>query len=294
MDTQVPSNDVNGTGSETLVIEPPVLKKTKILYIIPFRGKNLYRKKNLKITIQWILTAKEFLKENYDVQLDLLVVEQDREPFDQMPKEKLSHLFLINNGMFNKGWSYNVVVAQQPNYDYYGFCDADILIPQMEALCDQIVEHTVINPKKAFRPFADRLDTSMVDASTLNNYQDVVNKIPEMRSKLTKHGGLSFASNMIFINKETYGKIGGWDEIFRGWGRFDDFITHKLSFICQCNPICSPLEAVHLWHPITLDYSLNQENVHLYDKYIKYSKTDLLKLIESNRKTMGDPNTYKK
>jgi len=64
-----------------------------------------------------------------------------------------------------------------------------------------------------------------------------------------------------------------------------------MSFICQCTGVYSPIDAIHLWHPITLDYSLaaSQDNIHFYDKYTKYSKNDLLKLIDTNRKTNGDP-----
>lgn len=279
---------------EPTPMAPPVMTdKPSILYIIPFRGKNLYRKKNLKIVLQWITSAKDYLKDNYDVIFDVFVVEQDREPYDQIPQEKISHTFLINTGTFNKGWGFNVVVKQLPIYQYYAFGDADIICPNVEAFCDQIVEHAVVNPKKAFRPFADRLDILMADCQMINSFADLVANYPTLKPKLQKHGGLSFGSNMVFMSKETYEQIGGWDEIFRGWGRYDDFVTHKLSFICQCNGIYSPNEAVHLFHPITMDYSLNPENVHLYDKYTKYSKNELLKLIEANRKSMGDQNLYK-
>lgn len=287
--TNSPTIDVTTTTSNTKT----EIEEVKILYVIPFRGKNLYRKKNLKIVLQWIIKAKEYLFNNYKITMDICVVEQDREPYDQTPKDRLTYLFLVNNGVFNKGWSFNTVVKQLPTYRYYGFADADIIVPNIETFCDQIVDHCVTNPKKAFRPFNDRLDITLSDCALINTIDDLMINFPVIKSKLQKHEGLSFASNMIFMSKETYDLIGGWDETFRGWGRYDDFITHKLSFICQCNGIYSSIEAVHLWHPITLDYSLNPENVHLYDKYIKYSKNDVLKLIDANRRTMGNPNLYK-
>jgi hypothetical protein len=268
--------------------------KPKILYVIPFRAKNLYRRKNLKLVLQWIATSQEYLKTNYDVDMDICVVEQDHEPSDQVPKEHIHHIFLYNDGPFNKGWGFNTAIKQMPNYQYYGFGDADIIVPQIDIFCDQIVEHTMVNPIKAFRPFNDRLDTLVSDCNLINTYGDLANKFPLMKSNFIKHGGLSFASNMIFMSKETYETIGGWDEIFRGWGRYDDFVTHKLSFLCQCNGIYAPCEAIHLFHPITMDFQLNPENVHLYDKYTKSSKNDLLKLIESNSQGMGDVNLYKK
>lgn len=268
----------------------------RILYIIPFRGKNLYRKKNLKIVIQWIKLVQKYLNDKYDILMDLIIVEQDREPFDQTPKEGLTHIFLKNTGMFNKGWGFNVAVKQYPSYHYYGFGDADIIIPDIEKLCDFIASSTIITPQKAFRPFTDRFNTLLSDCATINSFDELVRVFPITKPKLAKHGGLSFASNMIFMSRETYEQIGGWDEVFKGWGRFDDFITHKLTFVCQCTGFCAQLDAIHLWHPITLDYSLasSPENIQLYDKYIKYSKNDLLKLIETNYKTIGDTHRYDK
>jgi len=282
-----------GDNIDNSTLDPPVIDKATILYVIPFRGKNLYRKKNIKIVLEWITKAKDHLRDNYDVNLDVLIVEQDKEPFDWFAKNNISPLFLTNNGLFNKGWGFNVAVKKNPSYQYYGFGDGDIIVPDIEVFCDQIIEHTCISPKKAFRPFKDRLDTSMSDHSTINSFDNLSDNFNSIKNRLTVHGGLSFASNMIFMSRQTFETIGGWDEAFRGWGRYDDFITHKLNFICQCNAIYATVPAVHLFHPIAIEFSLNPDNVHLYDKYIKYSKNDLLKMVESNSKTIGDPNFYK-
>jgi hypothetical protein len=266
--------------------------RPKMLYVIPFRGKNLYRKKNLLITIQWFKNVKKYLLQNYELEIDLCVIEQDREPCGIVPKEDIESIFVVNDGTFNQGWSYNVVVKQKPNYQYYIFSNADIIVPDYETFCDQLTDHCVVNPKPAFRPFNDRLNFSMSDCQTINTCDDAIKTYHNIRAKLLKHEGLSFASNMIVMSSEIYEQIGGWDEMFRGWGRFDDFITHKLTFLCQCQAIYSPVVAVHLWHPITNEYILGPDNVKLYEKYIKYSKVDLLNLIENNRQTMGNPDLY--
>lgn len=257
--------------------------KTRIVYIIPIRGNNPYRKKNLKVVLEWILTVKDFLDDNYGVSLDICVIEQDHEPRIRIQNDKVTHYFLNNPGTFNKGWGFNVVVKQLPNYQYYGFADADIVVPEISVFCEQLVQHCVVVPQKVFRPFGDRLDTNLVDVSIINHPDDLVKMLSTMQPKLTRHDGLSFASNMIFMNKETYDQIGGWEESFRGWGRYDDFITYKLSFLCQLNEVYSPNPAIHLWHPVTLDYSLSSDNVLLYDKYLACNRDDLLKVVEKNR-----------
>ena len=127
----------------------------------------------------------------------------------------------------------------------------------------------------------------------INNFSDLVGNYTKIYRNLQKHDGLSFASNMIVMDKETYERIGGWEESFKGWGRYDDFVTHKLNVICQQTGLYATCDAVHLWHPITLDFSLNPENVTLYDKYTKLSQSELLRQIETNAKTMGNPDLYK-
>ena len=279
------------TLSEPVTVSNEI-SRPKILYIVPFRGKNNYRKKNIKIVLQWLNNVKESLMENYNVTFDICVIEQDREPYDQLVKENIDYKFVSNPGLFSKGWAFNVVVKQHPEYQYYCFADADIIVPDIDFFTLQIIEHCIVNPKSAFRPFTDRLDIEMTHCQTITDYDALERAYPTIKSELTRHDGLSFATNMIFMSKETYDLIGGWDEMFRGWGRYDDFISHKLMMIAQCTGCYSPTEAVHLWHPVTLDFSLNQDNVRLYDKYIKYDKPDLLSLIDNNRKIMGNPDLY--
>jgi len=276
----------------TLQIVKPMIIKPKILYIIPYRGKNLYRKKNLKIVLEWISLVREYLRDNYDIPLDIYVVEQDKEPNEHGPHDGYNYKFLNNSGTFNKGWCFNVIVKENPDYDYYCFGDADIVCPDIETFCEVIIDHTIVFPKPAFRPFTDRLDTLNNDRQLFSSFCDLIKIYTSIKTKLQKHGGLSFASNMIFLSKQTFDTIGGWDEIFKGWGRYDDFITFKLSAICGCNNMLSSDVAVHLWHPTTIDYSLNAENVYLYDKYIKLNRDDLIKMVENNYKTAGNPDLY--
>lgn len=259
-----------------------------ILYILPYRHKNQHRRKNLLLTLNWITKIKKILSDNYELRLDICVVEQDKEISNTVPTDQITHIFIHNDGIFNKGWAFNVVVKQFPQYSYYGFCDADIITSNIPYFCGQLVHHCVKLHTKAFRPFNNRFDTDISDMVLINTVDNVIN-IPQ--NGLTKHGGLSFASNMIFMNKETYDQIGGWDEFFNGWGRYDDFITYKLKVICQLNEVCVDIDAIHLWHPITLDFSLNQKNVYLYDKYTKYDKNNLIKLVGGNT---GSPRKFDK
>lgn len=277
-------------GDQEIIM--PEVQRPKILYIVPFRGKNIYRKKNIKIVLQWLSNVKKYLMNNYSVVFDVVVVEQDREPCDQLVKEGFEHVFISNTGLLNKGWSFNVVVKQYPDYQYYGFADADIIVPNLSFFGDQLVEHCIVTPKSAFRPFTDRLDTGLTQCTAINSYADLARVYPNIKPELTKHGGLSFATNMIFMTKETYDEIGGWDECFRGWGRYDDYVSHKLNVITHCLGCYSSTEAVHLWHPVTIDFSLNPDNVQLYDRYTKFDSSSLRTHLCNNCKDMGNPHLY--
>ena len=265
----------------------------KILYILPFRAKNQYRRKNLKLVLQWITQVKDYLSKTHQVTMDICVVEQDREASGQIAKDQVMNVFLHNNVMFNKGWSFNVVVKQFPTYQYYVFADADLIIPNVDEFAERLVEYCFLEPKHVFRPFLNRLDTTLTQMEVINTFSDLNGSYAKIHGNLQKHDGLSFASSMIVMDKETYDRIGGWEESFKGWGRYDDFVTHKLAMVCQQNGLYATCEAVHLWHPITLDFSLNQDNVVLYDKYVKFSQIELLQQIETNAKTMGNPDLYK-
>ncbi len=271
-------------------------KKTmvSILYIITYRECNHYRRKNLSYIYDWIKFVKTKLENTKQIIFDILVVDQNISENNKITNNyEDKYLFLYNKSVFNKGWSFNCAVNKYPNYTYYAFADADMLIPDIESFCKEIIEHCYENPKKSFRPFNSRFDTTLLDMQKHNNLNDIILSFDAKTIHLTEHKGLSLASNIIFICNEIYNEVGGWDEQFRGWGRYDDFLGYKLIRISECETILSPLKAIHLWHPITLDFSLKQETINLYDKFIKYTHEQLVELIKTNIKTNSNPNKYK-
>lgn len=264
---------------------------TKLLYVIAYRARNIYRKKNLHYVLEWIKSVKKQIDQKKLV-LDILIVDQESTQPIEPPSTEFHIIQLINVGLFNKGWGFNVAVKQYPSYDYYAFADADIIIPDVPMLCGELIEHCVNDPKPAFRPFNDRMDTETMTMQQCTGLDHLLKQHLDDKLKLTKHLGLSFAANLIVMTRKIFEEIGGWDESFRGWGRYDDFLAHKLAIISQCSTILSPTPAIHLWHPITLDFSLNRENIQLYDKYITYSRDDLVQLINSKYASNGDPQRF--
>jgi len=282
-------DDEDNAGNDDIKDDLP-----SILYIVSYRARNKYRKANFKYTMEWLNNVQKYLNDSNKVTFDIFVVEQDAEQkVDTKLYPNVDLLFLENAGLFNKGWSFNCVVKKLSDYDYYAFADADIIVPNITDFCNEVIKYCSGDPVDVFRPFKDRLNTVLGDLESCNNVDEIIEKYGNNSLNLTKHIGLPFAGNMIFVSRQLYNKIGGWDEEFRGWGRYDDFFTYKLLKIGGCKEIMSPLSAIHLWHPITLDFSLRQENISLYDKYMKYTDEELSTLIEENLKNNSNLNKYK-
>lgn len=269
----------------------------KVLCIIPYRALNQYREKNLEVTLQWFNMVKLQLdlKKNKPataIDFDIIVVEQDSESHFESANTIAKHIFLFNKGVFNKGWAFNVVCKQYPDYDYYLFADGDIIFPDIKGFCNQIITHCLTQPQPAFRLFKQCLDTCETDRLNCSTIEAIINGFDNKTLKLVGRCGLTFAGGVIAISRQTYEKVGGWEEEFEGWGRHDDFMTLKLLSVGQCKKIISPLDALHLWHPITADFSLTKEIILLYNRYSQLNPKDLGDLIKHNQAIMGNPLKY--
>jgi hypothetical protein len=265
----------------------------KILYILTYRARNQYRIKNLGIVLQWLETVKNHLnKVDYKIQFDILIVEQDKETRINGVSDQVKTLFVQNNEPFNKGWSFNVIFKKYQDYDYYICSDADIIIPNVSLFCEEIKVHCVDEPKMAYRPFKKRMDMSVNDIKKCHSYSDIVSFAESSQLHLTEHHGLSFAGNLICLSNKMYSIIGGWEEQFSGWGRSDDFLSHKLDHIGLCEQIVGTTEAIHLWHPVTSDFSLKPNTIQLYDKLTSYDDIQLLEIVNKTKESIGNPNKY--
>lgn len=271
--------------------QPP---STSLLYILPYRGTNVYRKKNLDIVIEWLLLVKQKLKElNKSLIFDIIIVEED-ENTTLKNYEQVEKIFIYNNQSFNKGWAFNVAFKKYREYNYYICGDADHIIPDIQLFCDQIIENCIKSLKLAYRPFQNRMDMTVIDMQSIQNITDLINKYNQNSLILKQHNGLSFAAGIIIISKETFEKLGGWNEKFRNWGRYDDYLTILLKSVCQCKVILSPTSALHLWHPITKNFCLNQYTIDLYNQLSILSIEKHIDLIELEKTERGDPDKYLK
>jgi len=246
------------------------------------------------MSLNWLFLIKQkFIENGTEIIFDIAVVEQAYFPDFDGQQWGVKEIFLYNPGVFNKGWAFNVVVNQYPSYDYYIFADGDIIYPDLNGFCQQIILNCQTQPQPAFRLFTECLDTNSTDLQTCNVVQDVITNYKDKKLTLVRRDGLTFAGGTIAISRETYNKIGGWDEQFEGWGRHDDFMTIKLVKVAQCKEILAPLSGIHLWHPIMPDFSLKEPTILLYNRYCQYTLDQLKDLISKNINFIGNPLKYR-
>lgn len=262
---------------------------SSLLYIITFRSANFYRARNLSLTLQWLVKVKSLCDH---MTIDIIVVEQDSVSKLRTLPQDVKHLFIYNKGTFNKGWAFNAAIRKYPDYHYYAFADGDLIIPDIQALIKELVYQCQTASKPAFRAFNKVLDTSMKDTHNVNNVDHIIDKYHSGQLTLEERQGLTFGGGLLVLSRQMYDIVGGWDENFTGWGREDDFMKIKLVSIGKCTQIFSNLCALHIWHPITSDFSLKIETIDLYNKYSQYNDLELYNHIINSRLDLGNPHKY--
>jgi GT2 family glycosyltransferase len=265
---------------------------TRILYIIAHRAKNLDRTKNLAITLQWLKKVKNKISAKID--FDILVVEQDAVQQLSSQAGSYQNMFIFNAGTFNKGWAFNVAVKMHPNYDYYAFGDNDLVYPKIRNFINEIVKCCCTEKYPAFRPFELCLDTIQSDMSQYETFRQVRSAYNKNLLNVNSRQGINLAGGLIIISSQMLDHVGGWDEDFVGWGRHDDFMTHKLMKVGHCKEIQSQLKVIHLWHERTCDFQLNQDIVDLYNNMTAYTDQQLHDYISHIRLQNGNPDLYSK
>lgn len=99
-----------------------------------------------------------------------------------------------------------------------------------------------------------------------------------------------FAGKLLVISKETFEKVGGFDERFIGWGGEDDAFSLAVQTLCG-KLVNITGELYHLWHPVSNYYTNphGKENHALVTRYYHASgnKEQMVNLINErniNRK----------
>ena len=227
--------------------------------------------------------------------IETIVVEQDRVPrlSGELPLPRARHLFVRNDGPFNKGWGLNVG-ARLASGSELAFLDADVLVGKSLdnafALCAR--EFAMVKPYVRLADLT-RAQTRALRAGTL-----VPLAIDPRRQAREAIGESTVLCGGLFVlRRDAFMHIGGFDERFVGWGGEDDAMTIKVE---RARLSCVELDdeiALHLWHPRSRSTTMRQphyaQNLALLDDYRRYSDSCLARLAEVQWQAGGNLHKYR-
>lgn len=250
--------------------------------IISYRESSKERKDNIKSVL-------DYLSHFQDGHTEIIIVEQDDESkIDWLPEIKgnqfIKHIFVKNDGIFNKGWGYNIG-AKLSESELLMFSDSDIIIkPQTYTLSlNNLRKFDVINPYQS----VVFLDDESTKSFREHKYSfSVANKF-----KPIKHGIIT--GGIFFMKKKTFLDIKGFDEYCYGYGHEDDILDEKIRKLELSVHTLNDI-SIHMYHENSEDnddlyYSFIEVNKQLFAEYKEMSKQQILNKIETTE-MWGDIN----
>lgn len=204
----------------------------KFLYIYTFYSTDPCRLRNFKASIEQLKTV--------DPESDICVVEQNGLTED-IPETTFHHKVDINDTKFHKTELLNYAVKNHPDYTHYVMIDADSWIDA--GVVDNVHNHCDDAPLV----FPYETCVYLTEAQTRRKCRHDIVDIPLRYNApipITRQTGL-----INCFSKETYERVGGFDEEFVGWGAEDDAFVFKVRRVTGKRELrCQGGVVLHLWH----------------------------------------------
>ena len=249
-------------------------ERINLSYIIPFRAAAKDRTENLYAVIKYVLKNIPGV--------ELIVVEQDATPAALDLPTEVRRIFSYNAGLFNRSWGMNVG-AKVASHDIFAFSDNDIIVPPeayFEAFHRCLVSGTV-------SPYDRMAMKTLTPFST----QDFLTSLQMRLNASGKQRPATYAGGIVYMTKQAFESLGGWDERIRGWGGEDDHLTGKILRLVPPLVDLSHYKAQHLWH--TSAATVAGKGYHVAMDELNSLTIDQLKeACRQSLSTIGDPNKY--
>jgi hypothetical protein len=245
----------------------------KYSIIISYRESGEDRKTNLKRLLNylsWLLNP----------ETEIVLVEQDSESridwLSEIKKhEHIRHIFVKNEGIFNKGWGYNIG-AKEAQGSFLIFNDSDMFL-KLESYrisLGFLGQYDVVNPYKNIY----YLDEENTNKYINGNYNFNVINLNKPTPAYVITGGI------FLIRKNRFLEIKGFDEECYGYGHEDDILDTKIKKLGLSVHTTNDI-AIHIYHQgITNNdnyYSFQSVNKILFNQYVDMSEDSLRKKIDS-------------
>lgn len=242
-------------------------------YIIGYRH-NPERIINLRRTLEWIYGLEG---------IDILIVEQDKSSKLSNLNIACEHIFIENSGPYNRSWAFNVGIKHSKT-PFVIFGDSDLIMNYNDFIdsLKQIEKYECVSPYKSVLDLtSDESNRSYVDILNVNRPGRGEND----NQKINLCGGITI------FRKDAILRIGGWCELFEGWGAEDDALaliaTKKLSCVEM------PYKCYHLYHskqPIIPE--LYTKSISILNQFKDMDDEKINRYVQENLNRIGKKNKY--
>ena len=270
----------NKVKSADRIYVSPTIKSTvpSMSIVVPIR--NIGRQESIQVVIN-------NLRGQLFPNLEIIISEQDeKQKFNSTTVSPCKHLFAANRRpgqLFNKSYACNFGVAQT-SYNKVIIHDGDMLLPSHYS-------------EKVYSCLGDN-DSVHLGSQVLyldrNSTEHIVGSGKVDPNYKCERAVEYFEGGSLACTKETYFKIGGFNELFEGYGMEDcDFFSRLKQFSKLYN--VRSIDLIHLWHDRTPGWVQHHKKNKIIHAQVrkKYEPTEYVKFLNTQLKN-NYPEAYKK
>lgn len=247
----------------------------RITYVIGYRHAQ-DRIMNLKRVLEWLRSF---------ANIDVIVVEQDK--YSKISYMDLlgKHIFVKNDGPYNRSWAFNIALKYNTN-PIIVFGDSDLVMKPEEFV--EAINH--LNNFDVVSPYSVVLDLTQEES----NYP--LHLLPNIKRPgrgETDNQKINLCGGIVAFRTEAILKVGGWPEnYFEGWGGEDNFQTHKVEQLGLTYKEL-PYKCYHLWHDRSqVDMPRYQKTLQVLNQLMSLNKEKIQAHVNATVGKIGSLNKY--
>ena len=240
------------------------MNKYSFTFIVGYRHRN-DRFTNLRKVLKWV---------NGFTGVDVIIVEQDSHSKIDHINLDARHIFVKNDGHYNRSWAFNIGVKLS-KANIIVFSDSDLIMDPENFInsLKEIENYDMVSPYK-----------SVLDLlpNEVNKSIDDLNKINRAGRGETDNQQINICGGMSIFRKDAIQRIGGWCEDFWSWGGEDDYLAMVVKKYLTYKEM--DFRCYHLYHNRDApDNTQYQKTLSLLNRLVQLSEQELNRYINSNR-----------
>jgi len=219
-------------------------KKFDVSIIIPVRGRIDF----IDISLSHLKSAIE--KTNLKINITIIEHSNNKEYYETCKVNGISYYWINSlENKFNKCLCHNIGALLNKNSNYFLFHDLDCLVYDNFFL--NLMENKESKKSECLQTFYNRRVLYLNEQQTQKLLNNEIS-INDINLNEVKEGDYGAPGGSIFVNKDLFFNIGGYDpELFYGWSPEDIFFWNKVEVIEKIHSVDNPKnELLHLHHEI--------------------------------------------